>query len=46
MTLELLKEKFDKHEAIFNEKIFMDEFKLAFEKHQELSRTASAGKFI
>lgn len=45
MTLELLKEKFEKHEAIFDEKIFMNEFKIAFEKHQELSRTAAAGKF-
>ncbi len=46
MTLELLKEKFDKHEALFDEKIFMSEFKIAFEKHQELSRSAAAGKFV
>ncbi len=45
MTLELVKEKFDKHEALFDEKIFMNEFKIAFEKHQDLSRTAAAGKF-
>ncbi len=45
MTIELIKEKFNKAEAIFDEKIFINEFKKAFEKHQELSRTASEGKF-
>lgn len=45
MTLELIKEKFNKADATFDEKIFMEEFRKSFEKHQELSRTASAGKF-
>jgi len=45
MTIELIKEKFDKADVPFDEKIFMDEFKSAFKKHQELSRTASEGKF-
>lgn len=45
MTIELLKEKFERHGASFDPKIFMDEFNVAFAEHQEKSRTAAAGKF-
>lgn len=45
MTLELLKESFDRKDVVFDEKIFMAEFQEYFQKHQELSRTASVGMF-
>gem|GEM_PF-3043684 len=45
MTLELLKEAFDKKNIDFKEDIFMNEFNIEYKKHQELSRTASEGKF-
>ena len=45
MTLELLREAFDKKDIVFDVNLFMSEFNEAFQKHQELSRTASEGKF-
>lgn len=45
MTFELLAEKSQETGIIYNKDRITEEFNIAMKKHQDLSRTASAGMF-